>query len=133
MANKKQIKEVKFLIAQRKYLNRFKQLLLDLQNFSVNRYFKQTIQRFRSCIQSEDVTSLPFFSLDSFSSKADKDQCVLCVLSVTVQEYWKFRDLGIDPDSTIHGNLTTLENYAKDGRKAYEVAGRFPKFYLKKI
>jgi len=133
MANKKQIRDVKFIIARRKYLNRFKQLLVDLQNFSINGHFKQSIQRFRDCIQSKDATSLPFFSSSSVSYKADKDQCVLCVLSVTVQEYWKFCDLNLDPDGIVDENLTTLENYAKDGRRAYKVAGKFPRFYLKKI
>lgn len=136
MSNKEKIKNVPLLLAKQKYLKRFKQLLIDLQNFSINGHFKQTVQRFRSCIQPDKAHSesqLPFLSYDINSRKADKDKCVLCMLSHAVQGYWELCDDNLVLESGIDTLLTILEGYAKNGRKAYKIAGEFPRFYLEKV
>lgn len=136
MAGKDSIKNVPLLMAKQKYLKRFKQLFIDLQNFSISGHFKQTVQRFRSCIQPDKAHSesqLPFLSYKLSSRKADKDQCVLCQLSFTVQLYWGLCNGALDLENMIDANLILLECFAKNGRKAYKIAGKFPTFYLEKV
>ena len=65
MAGKKQIENAPLLLARQKFLKRFEQLLTDLQGFSINGFFRQTIQRFRLCIKPDEAlgeSQLPFLS-----------------------------------------------------------------------
>lgn len=136
MPNKRPIRNVEFLMAKQSFLKRFEKLLTDLQNFSINGHFKQKIQRFRSCLkpnEAQNVTQLPHFSTDDMSRKADKDTCALCTLSFTIQVYWVFCNGGLNQEDRVNTLLTKLEGYAKYGRKAFIVAGRFPKFYLERV
>lgn len=136
MAGKENIKNAELLMAKQKYLKRFEQLLIDLQNFSINGHFKQIIQRFRSCLEPDEAqneTRLPFFSYDAVSRNANKDKCVLCVLSYVVQKYWELCDDNLHLEGIVDSYLSMLEEYAKLGRKAFKITGKFPKFYLEKI
>lgn len=136
MPNKKQIRNVEFLIAKQKFTKHFTQLFIDLQDFSISGHFKQTIQRFRSCLQLNEALNesrLPFFSDTITSHKPDKDQCVLCELSHTIRTYWAFCNDNLHLENTVSMCLDILEEYAKNGPKAYKIVGKFPKFYLEKI
>lgn len=136
MSNKEQIRNVDFLIAKQKFTERFEKLFIDLQGFSISGHFKQTIQRFRPCLQPNEALNesrLPFLNYNINSRKTDKNQCVLCILSFVIQEYWKFCNGNLNLEPGIIFLLELLERYAKNGREAYKIAGEFPKFYLKKI
>ena len=136
MPNKEQIRNVDFLMAKQKFTKRFEKLFIDLQNFSISGHFKQTIQRFRPCLQPNEALNesrLPFLSHTISSRKADKDQCILCVLSSAIQTYWKFCKNGLCLENAVYEHLALLERYAKNGRKAYKIVGKFPTFRLEKI
>ena len=136
MAGRKQIENAPLLIARQKFLKRFEQLLTDLQNFSTNGFFRQTIQRFRLCIKPDEAlgeSQLPFLSSIAASRRRNKDNCVLCVLSYTVKLYWELYKGDLDLENSVDAHLTRLENYAKDGKKAYKIIGVFPEYYLGKI
>ena len=134
MGGKEPIRNVELLMARQKYLKRFQQLLIDLQNWSINGHFKQTVQRFRGCLKPNEAhgeSRLPFYSQKIISRKADKDECVLCMLSYVVQVYWVLCVGHLDHEETVDVLLTKLENYVKNGRGAYRIAGEFPEYYLK--
>ena len=136
MPNKEQIRNVDFLIAKQKFTKRFKELFIRLQGFSISGHFKQTIQRFRPCLQPNEALNesrLPFFSDTITSDKADKDQCVLCELSHIIRTYWAFCNDNLHLENTVSMCLDILEQYAKYGRKAYKIVGKFPAFHLEKI
>ncbi len=135
MPNKDQIKNVPLLLARQKFLKRFEQLLTDLQSFSTNGFFRQTIQRFRLCIKPDEAlgeSQLPFLSGPA-SRIRSKDNCVLCVLSHTTKLYWELYKGDLDLENSVDGHLTRLENYAKNGKKAYKIIGVFPEYYLGRI
>lgn len=136
MGGKEPIRNVELLMAKQKHLKRFQQLLTDLQGWSIDGHFKQTVQRFRGCLKPDEarnVSRLPFYSTLCFSRKADKDQCVLSVLSVAVTSYWLLcNNENIGCGEIVDVLLTDLEGYAKDGRDWYRIAGEFPEFYLER-
>ena len=135
MAGKKHLENVEFLIAKQSYLKRFDQLFIDLQNFSTNGYFKETIRNFRYCIKPDEAQNdsrLPYLSYKMTCSRANKDECLLCVLSVAVQRFWDFYTSKTGQGAGIDVILTKLEECAKNGKKVYRIAGKFPKFYLEK-
>ena len=136
MANKDQIKNAPLLIARQKFLKRFEQLLTDLQSFSTNGFFRQIVQGFRFCIKPDEVlgeSKLPFLSSIATSRMKNKDHCVLCILSHTIQVYWKLYNGNLDLEDVVNALLTRLENYAKNGKKAYKIIGVFPEYYLGRI
>ena len=136
MAGRKQIENAPLLIVRQKFLKRFEQLFTDLQSFSTNGFFKQSIQRFRLCIKPDEAlgeSQLPFHSSVAASRIRDKDNCALCVLSYAVQLYWELYKGNLDLENSVGAHLTRLENYAKNGKKAYKTIGVFPEFYLGRI
>ncbi len=137
MGNKEKITGVDMLMLKQKYLKHFDQLFIDLQDFSINGFFKENIQQFRYCIRFSrtqcDQSALPFFSVDLTSCHSYKNTCVLCVLSVAVQAYWELcNSNNLDLDEGLDILVTKLEEYAKNGRDAYKIVGEFPQFYLER-
>lgn len=137
MGNKKKITNVEMLMLKQSYLKRFDHLFIDLQDFSINGYFKENIQQFRYCVRFSrdqcDQSALPYFSADLTTRQRDKDQCVLCVLSVGVQAYWELcNSNNLDLAEGLDIIVTKLEEYAKNGRDAYKIVGEFPQFYLER-
>ena len=134
MGGREPIRNVELLMAKQKYLKRFQQLLIDLQGWSINGHFKQTVQRFRGCLKPNEAqgeSRLPFYSQKPTSPKKDKDACVLHVLSFAIQTYWYLCEGDLSAEVSLDTSLTELEGYAKDGRDAHEITGEFPEFYLK--
>ena len=134
MGNQKQIHNADFLMLKQEIKKRLEQLTIDLQGFSINGYFKQTVQKFRPCIEPNEAlgeSQLPFFSEKPESHSRSKDQCVLCMLSFTIQLYWKFcnnQDMKKGDDVTV--GLDLLEGYAKYSSKNWKICGqKYPDGY----
>ncbi len=133
MAGKKPIENVEFLMVKQSYTKRFEQLFIDLQNFSINGHFKEKIRGFRYCLKPDEALNesrLPYLSNTTACRLANKDECLLCVLSIAVQMFWAFYTRETGRGAEVGAILTMLEGYAKNGRYAYRIAGKFPKFYL---
>ena len=138
MGNKQQIHNADFLMLKQEIKKRFEQLLIDLQSFSTNGFFKQTIQRFRPCIEPNEAlgeSQLPFYSKKPESHVRNKDFCVLCNLSYTVQLYWKFCEAeNSEAGAPVGCWLEELEEYAKLGPKKFKIAGKkYPGYVLERI
>lgn len=138
MGNQKQIHNAGFLMLKQEIKKRFEKLLIDLQSFSINGFFKQTVQRFRPCIEPNEAlneSQLPFFSKRVKPHVRSKEHCVLCILSHTVQLYWEFcntQDLTLGDAIGVY--LETLELYAKHGSNGVKVCGqKYPDGYYLEI
>lgn len=139
MANKKRIENAEFLIMKQELTKRFTELLYTLPKFSRNEHARQTIQRFRSCIQPNEAlgeSQLPFNNdNDYLSHKRNKDSCVLCMLVHVIKLYWDFCEAEAPDAGRIVGNwLEDLERYAEFGPKQFKIVGeKYPGFILEKI
>jgi len=138
MANKPKIENAEFLMMKQELTKRFTELLKVLPNFSTNGYFRQTVQRFRSCVQPDEALNesrLPFNSFGFCSQKRSKDVCVLCKLSWAIKLFWNFcgiEDITAGVRTGMH--LNDLEEYAKLGPKQFKIAGeKYPGYTLEKI
>lgn len=117
---------------------RFEKLLIDLQDFSINGYFKQTVQKFRPCIEPNEAlgeTQLPFYSDASHSHSSSKDHCVLCALSYTIRLYWMFcYEQDAEKGGAIRARLKHLESCAEHGSKGVKICGqKYPGYYLETV
>lgn len=133
MSNKKPIKNVSLRIAKGRFLKRFEDLLRTLPDFSTNGHFKETVRKFRTCLiynetQGEGV--LPYLSKLTSSRKRNKDHCVLCMLSATVQMFWTMQkgDVAIEEMVDIH--LLALEVFTLHKKRDFVVTGKFPHYSL---
>lgn len=138
MANKPRIENAEFLMLKQELTKRFTELLETLPKFSINEHFRQTVQRFRTCVQPNEAlgeSRLPFNN-DSFKPhKRSKDACVLCVLVYTIKLYWEFcetEELG--RGFVIRNWLDDLEEYTEFGPKQFKIVGeKHPGYYLERI
>jgi len=138
MANKPRIENAEFLMLKQELTKRFTELLYVLPKFSRNEHFRQTVQRFRTCVQlneAEGESRLPFNSDDFRSHKQNRDVCVLCVLSRTIKFFWQFCDHeDLDMGRCVGEWLQDLEEYAKFGPKQFKIVGeKYPGYTLKRI
>lgn len=127
--------------AIQKIKERFNKLLTDLQK-TVERSPQavQTVQRFRGCIEvtglvDQDASRLPFYSQGVYSPKPNKIGCVLCLLSYTVQLYWRFCAGNKLLQSTVEDNLHDLEQIAIKRLEAFKISksAHFGAYFLKEI
>ncbi len=131
--NKKPIQNVSLNIAKGRFLKRFEQLLIKLPDFSTNGFFKETVRKFRTCLiynEAQGEGALPFLSKKFDSPRKNKDHCVLCFLSHTVQIFWEMQQGDMSKEDTVDGALSILEGHAEHNKRDYIVAGKFPAFYL---
>ena len=130
--------DVEFYQAKEKAKARFNKILGDLRlTVRKNGYAVQTIERFRPCLNasgSQSESLLPFYSATPDSRKHNKIQCVLCLVSHTMQSYWDFCEDGAF-EELVNSRLDELENIAAKGLAAFKVAGTTPSkgYYLKEI
>ncbi len=131
--NKKPIKNVSLNIAKGRFLKRFEQLLIKLPDFSTNGHFKETVRKFRTCLiynEAQGEGALPFLSKLTSSKKKNKDSCVLCMLSATVQMFWNMQQGDMNMEDVVDTYLEALEAYAALGKKAYHISGELPHYML---
>lgn len=138
MANKPRIENAEFLIMKQELTKRFTELLYTLPKFSRNEHFRQTVQRFRPCVQPNEAlgeSRLPFNSDNGLSHKRSKDNCVLCMLVCTIKSFWVFCETEhITIGVAIDNWLNDLEDYAKFGPKQFKIVGeKYPGYLLEKI
>ncbi len=134
MGNQKQIHNADFLMLRQEIKKRFEKLLIDLQDFSINGYFKQTVQRFRPCIEPNEAlneSQLPFYSREFRSYNRSKIHCVLCILSSAIQQYWEFCNTKyMELGRVVELWLDTLESYALNKSKGVKICGqKYPDGY----
>lgn len=138
MANKPRIENAEFLILKQELSKRFTELLYTLPKFSRNEHFRQTVQRFRPCVQPNEAlgeSRLPFNSDGPQSHKRSKDACVLCKLVWTIKLFWLFcgtEQITIGVKTGVY--LNDLENYAEFGPKQFKIVGeKYPGYTLEKV
>ena len=129
----KPIKNVSLTISKGRFLKRFEDLLRTLPDFSTNGSFKETVRKFRTCLIYNETfgeSELPYLSKLTSSRKKNKDYCVLCMLSATVQMFWTMQQGDMAMEEMVDIHLQALEAYSILGKKAYTVGGEFPHFSL---
>lgn len=110
-----------------------KEALNKVQDLDQNQYFKRAVQRFRDVItpsEDIDVGVLPVLVRNNARSKTHcKINCVLCLISHTVQLYWKLFQGDKSKEQAIRNNIAVLGVFAKHGLGAYKVAGKLSTGY----
>lgn len=129
--------DVEFYQARKQIKKRFNKILTDLQKtVERNGYAVQTVQRFRGCLNNSeniDFTRLPFYSKTYTSIKYDKISCVLCLISLTIQLYWRFCNENTEClHAWIDRHLGELESIAAKGLKAFKIGNHLKskRYYL---
>lgn len=121
---KKSLGDPEFYQAKVKIKKRFNKILTDLQKtVERNGYAVQIVQRFRGCLENpenSDISRLPFYSDKPTSLKRNKINCILCVISCTMQMYWHFCNGDKEPEELINKSLYVLENYVTQGLKSFK-------------
>lgn len=138
MLKKDDAKNIELLLAKKEIKKRFEKILTDLRKtVERNGYAVQTIERFRGCLNINvtkladgEVVRLPFFSVTLFSRQRNKINCILCLVSYTIQKYWEFCVGDQEQRYVINSYLCDLENYAAKGLAAFKIVGtRYPDGY----
>lgn len=126
-----------FYQAKQQIKERFNKILTDLQQtVERNGYAVVTIQRFRGCLENpenSDVSRLPFYSITPFSKKRNRIQCILSLISCTVQMYWNFCNGDQVVEALLIPSLDRLENYAAKGLKAFGTVLKPEGYFLEEI
>lgn len=139
MLKKDDIKNIDLLVAKKEIKERFEKILTDLRKtVERNGHAVQTIERFRGCLENPEnssVSRLPFYAPTSFSHKHSKIDCVLCVISWAIQEYYSFCAGNRNVEKLLIASLDKLENYTVKGLILFKIAGtKYPHgFYLVEI
>ena len=124
--------DVAFYQQRKELKERFCKLAPKLQELDQNYYFKCAVQRFRDVLNIGviDPGKLPVFTSDGLSIPPKKDSCVLCIISMFVQDYWNFRE-GLSSKNSAESELVKLENIVAKGLDAFDIEGdTFPGYYL---
>ncbi len=118
--------DTEFYQVKQEIKKRFDKILIALQKtVEKNGYAVVTVQRFRNCLNNpglvfQDTSRLPFYSVTDSSSKRNKIHCVLCIVSYTVQLYWRFCSGNKEVKDIINEHITMLENIVEKELKAFE-------------
>ena len=131
--NKEPIKNVSLRISKGRFLKRFEDLLRRLPDFSTNGSFKETVRGFRTCLiysETQGESVLPYLSKLTSSRKKNKDHCVLCMLSATVQMFWTMQRGDMTMEEMVDIHLLLLESFTTLGKKAVCITGKFPHYSL---
>jgi len=129
--------DIELYQAVKKARTRFSKILTDMQNVVVvSATAVQMCQRFRDCLrvtEEIDESRLPLFSKVSTSKQHKKIHCIMCLISYTIQLYWKLAEGGKGNILEIAYNLAMLEQLTELGLKKFKIVGDISKgYYLEK-
>jgi len=129
--------DIELYQAVKKAKTRLAKILTDMQNtVRVSPTAIQMCQRFRDCLrvtEEIDESRLPLLSETATSKQHKKIHCVMCLISWTIQQYWKLADGGKGFVAEIELCLATLEFITDLGLKEFKIAGDISKgYYLEK-
>ncbi len=81
-----------------------------------------------------DAGGLPFYSVTPESRKGNRNHCLICVVSYTIQKFWDYREPSIETSEEdlldLLNQIIHLERIAKCGLSEYRVHGKYPVFRL---
>ena len=118
--------------------DRLRAVLVGLARHYTQDYgFTRKLQEFGPQLKrtDKDHGSLPFYSKEYTSVKANRDHCILCVISKAVQDYWDFYDDTIEDAELVlfFKQIGILEAIVTEGFASYRVTGKVGRFYLDTI
>lgn len=97
-------------------------------------YAVKTVHRFRDCITPIELGGaerLPLYSKNGRSGTSDKVYCILCLISYTLQLYWRLCLEEMDQTESVKNNLDLLDKITEKGLDSFKVAGNIvDKYYL---
>jgi len=125
--------DIELYQAVKKARTRLNKILTDMQDVvKVSGTAVQMCQKFRGCLkitEEIDESRLPLFSKTTTSKQHKKIHIVTCLISYTIQLYWKLAGGGKGYIAEIDLCLATLEQITELGLKEFKIAGDISKGY----